>query len=550
MSVLDTFLVLFELDATNVEKGSKKAREESKKLVDELSTVDVVGKKIGGTFKDFITHIGGSLAAIASVGAVFAGLHSSKEFADHLGELSESLNVNIEDLSAWGDAVQMSGGTAEDFQNTVKTMTAGLSSFATKGHSLAAPFFEELGIKMVDARGKARSFLDLLPEIAGAFEKVSKTESFGIGQKMGLDRGTIMLLQTGRVAVEDLLKRQRELGVITAQDAEAAGKFNDAWDDTTHLFRSVFAAANTLVLPVLTTILRSIEKIAGFITSHKDFMVGAVTTLGVAIATFLVPPLIAAASAAFLTYLPFLAIASVIGIVAAAVGLLVDDFASFERGQRSVTGAIVKKWPELIPIVKGIAAAFKFLWGIIEAFFEYFASALNITEGPTKGWERFKNAVKSAVIELVKAFPVIKTIADSIGNVFSSMAHVVLNVWHAITAAVKAAVSAVTGAVDKVTHAYAAVKNALGFSSPEAKTIAHEAQQKITTANALPISHHTTQSMMNQSTAVSKNTSISVGDVNIQTQASDAKGIANGVAQHLKTQIRQGINSYDDAVVS
>lgn len=51
--------------------------------------------------------------------------------------------------------------------------------------------------------------MGVLPELAESFEKLSKQESAALGQKLGLDQGTIMLLRRGRREVEDQIRIRR-----------------------------------------------------------------------------------------------------------------------------------------------------------------------------------------------------------------------------------------------------------------------------------------------------------------------------------------------------
>ncbi len=138
--ILQSFLILFEADTTNLRKGTKEAEKQVDDLNKTLERTDKIGLHVGSTFKNLIRQAGGFLTAALSAGALIQGVKSAAHFADALGELSESLNVNVESLSVCSDAVASSGGTVEGFQNTVRMMTASLTEFANTGEKPACSF--------------------------------------------------------------------------------------------------------------------------------------------------------------------------------------------------------------------------------------------------------------------------------------------------------------------------------------------------------------------------------------------------------------------------
>ena len=482
-SLLAEFFIRFTSDATGVAKGAKEAKVATDSVNNSLLSTNQLAAKAGNSFMNLAKQYGGFIAASLSVGALVKGINNAANFADHLDELSKAINVNVEDLSVWGDAVKIAGGTAESFQETTKHMAAELANFATKGTSRAAPFFRSLGIAMVDSAGKARNFFELLPELADAFQKLGKEESFGIGRKMGLDDGTIMLMQKGRVEVDAIIKRQKELGVVTKEDAEIAAKFNDQWDDMQHAFRSVFTAVGSAVLPAFTAILNIVERVALFMKKHSSFMTGIFVALGVAILTFVVPPLLSAAAAALVLYAPFLLIGAAVAALIVGFGFLWDELSNFFEGNDSYIGDLVKKWPKL--------------------GFAIFA---------------IRDAVKGLGATFKAVFAFIKDGAQSVLDFF-----------------------------DKILGVYEKVKGALGFGGGSAST-GSAGQAALASASGNPFGALTSQSIANSTQNQSSSNSLSIGQVAVNTQATDANGIGAALGPALQTHMRQAVNSFDDGI--
>lgn len=500
-SVLDAFYVLFKAENSDLRRGAAESKEIVKKVGTELTNTNTISQKLGNSLFSATRGLAGIVGSLLSAGALVAGSMAAARYANQLKDLSDVLGVNVADLSAWGDAVKKNGGSIEGFQQTVRNLTGSLEAFATKGKSLVEPYFKELGVRMTDAKGKARGVMDILPELADKFSKLSKKESFGLGQKMGLDQGTIMLLQQGRREVELVIARQKELGIATKEDAEIAAKFNNQWDDTIHAFRSVFVTANSTILPVFTTVLKSFEKVALFMRKHSSFLVSSLIAIGSAIAVFVVPPLIAMGVAAA----PFILIGTVIAGLILLVAGLIDEIYNFEKGNKTLLGFIFLKWPQVKAIYDGIKGAL-----------------VNLVE-----WsKRFGKGVAEA--------------------------------WGAFIEWGKGALDFFMSVIDKIIGAYKKVKDFFGIDDNDSETVAtkiikndltfeqatsniNKAKGALSFANSLPLN-----SVSNS--AINRNVTVQTGPITIQTQATDADGISRAINDSLEKQMRQAVDNYADGV--
>lgn len=547
MSILEKFYILFEADASNVKKGSDEAKKSVDTLQTSLNSTNASSQKLGSSFVQLMKQASGAFLAFASVGGVVAGVKSFANAADNIGKLSRSLNVNVEDLEAWGSQVKMAGGSVESFQQTAKTVTASLADFATKGTSRAAPFFKELGVRMTDAKGNARSFIDVLPEIASAFEKLGKSQSFGIGQKMGLDEGTIMLLQKGRKEVEESIKQQRELGIFNKRNTQISEDFNDQVFKTKLIFQGLFAKISELVLPVLTALGRGFESAFRFFKQNPELVEGALIAIAGILTARLLPALIRTAAASIAAFAPFYAMAAVLGIVAAAFALIYDDIQHYLAGNNSVIGELSKKWPIVGDIVRTLVAEFKLFWDVVKAFGNLL---LDLFTDPLNAWDNFKKAIGKGVEEFLNKFPWVKESIKSIGAAFGEVGEFIKGIWDSIISVIKGAIDIILGAVDKVVGVYKKVKGFFGGGDDKTSKSVESGKNAIALASSSPIASQSVNSIVSSSRALSKHTAVNVGEVNINTQATDAQGIATAFGQSFDQQLKQAINNFDDGVLA
>lgn len=447
-SILETFYILFESNADKAKKGYDDAKRSAddfdKKIGNTDEHVHAIGERMVDTFKE----VGVAIAAAFAVDRIKEFILQTAELNDALGKTAKSLDIDIGDLYAWGEAAARSGGSAEGFQASLSSLNRGMADMAAKGRSRLSPFFDELGIKMLDAKGKVRPLQDLLLELATAFEKIGKQESSGYAEKLGLDTGTMMLLQSGRRAVEDLVERQRQLGTVTEKDAEIAEKFNDQWDDTKQMFRGMATAAGSFLLPAFTAILKGWEKVVSFFREHKPFMEGLfVSAAGIITAIYL--PAIASAIRATAIWLaqlalaaaPFVLTAAAIAAVAAAIAFLYDDVMNFLQGNDSVIGELSKKWPIIGDTVRAVAdgmvAAFNFVIDYGKALIDFYIQ-LGKLIGETIGagvrlagqaFDWFVEKAQAAIHALFEAFPGLATAIGKVGDGIMGVFRAVAAVW-------------------------------------------------------------------------------------------------------------------------
>lgn len=592
MAILDTFVLLFEADVSRGKQGMEEAKRGAKDLEGQLKATDEVSNKLGDSFIEMASSLGGFLAATLSFGAISAAVVGAANFADKLDETSQRLGVSVEELSIWGDAAKIAGGSSEAFVGSLDALNTALTQMDVTGKSRALPFLKELGIDMESAAYKGKTAMQLFPEIADAMGKMEKTQAIGIGRKLGLDMGTIMLLQSGRRDLEALLDRQRDLGIVTAKQAEISAAFNDSLDDTAHSFRGVWLGIAESVLPALSWVMSKFQQLGGFLSKHKDFVTGIFLAIGAAITYFVVPPLISAGIAAAVAFAPFLLIGAAVTAVGLAFALLYDDIMNFVDGNDSMIGQMMEKYPIIGQLITGIKDVLMTLWDAFSWVFDTIRSLLQIS---IAGWELLFGTIFNGIRDFVMNSEFMMGVVAAIQSAFQTMGEAVSAVWDWLgdkvlwflglvekaIGMVKMIAGGVTGALDsikgtlgitvekkeegeaaKAPTGEAAAEKSAGTSRhpatrqspvpvPAAATLrAVEAGQKqIATVANNPITSQTTTSIAGART-VNKETTVQVQKVEVNTQATDADGIARAISGSLNNQLRQTVANFDDAVLA
>jgi len=517
MAILDAFYLVFKGDI-----GDAKNK---------IGVLDKTVTRFEDHFKRATRNVGKSIAALVTVAAAL----SAAKYADELGELSDALDVDIEQLSLWSDAVKLSGGTAEGFQETVKFLTAAFQEHAIKGHSRITPFYQALGIKLRDASGHARNFLDVLPELAEKFEKMSKREAFGVGQKLGLDRGTIMLLQKGRKELDEFLKKQKELGIITKQDAETSAQFNDELDNLKHVFRSVFVSAGGLVLPTLTWILKGFQKVFIFLRNNKNFVTGAIIAISSAITAFLTPAIVGMVVASA----PIWGVVAAVTALGAAFALAYDDVKSYLDGQKSLVGYIFDNYPIVKTLVTSVIGVFQALFDLLLTMGKFI---FDVIFNPSEALKNLKENLTGVVNKIYEIFPSLESQINLMKSAFTDITDYVKTLWQSVIDSIKSTFATVT----EIIKAIGAIKSRVVsvFSSGDKNPMS---KQSSIQSGAIAKSFSTISSPA-YAYGGDKNVTLNTGAIEINTQATDARGVSLSLTDELTRQFRQAINTLDDGV--
>ena len=227
-SLIDTLVVAFTGDSTALKKSAGDAEKVIQKTKNTAVDAEKAINNLGKSLLDTIKSAQRTIAGLLSVGAITKSVITQASSTAAIGDFSKAIGANIEEVDAWGKAVAREGGSAEGFQGSIKSLTDSLTELTLTGSGPAAEAFARLGIQAVDAGGNIKSAFDLLPEIADSFEDLSEVEALALGQQLGLDQSTILLLQRGRTEIDQQIRKQKELGVTTEEDAERAREFRDA----------------------------------------------------------------------------------------------------------------------------------------------------------------------------------------------------------------------------------------------------------------------------------------------------------------------------------
>lgn len=414
-TILDELKIVLGLDGSKAKAGMKDVENHIKGSMTNIkSTLETGFASVTKIFTGF----GAALMGAFSVGSAFS---TWKEQAAELGAASRRLHMSMEDLQGWTGAIGKFGGTTADLEGSLRGLNGQLAKMATLGKSRTGTLLQSLGIDAGEV-GRQRNALDVLTDLAGVMEQMNPDEARGIGQAMGLDPSTIMLLQQGRDGMKDLIRQKKEDAIYTQEDADAIKAYNVEMGKVKKGFMGIMGVLFRAIMPAFTAVTKYLAQFVNFLRKHQ-VAVKAFFTMVAALVTGLLLP-------AFMTFFRALLRNPITWLILlmAALALAIDDLVGWMNGKESEFGDF---WTELFGSPEEAKATFDAIknhmlgfWRAVKFVFGYIASGkafrslrdnfntniqlikdrwnIFVRDMQLK-WERFKNDVKAPFVRLGQA---------------------------------------------------------------------------------------------------------------------------------------------------
>lgn len=264
-TVIDSLIVTLGLDNKDFQQGMK---DTEKGLSDTRKNTDRVGKQIAASGKDAAEFFGQmQRSAIKFFAVLTAGkglINFTRDVVStgaNLSRLSKNLNISADTMHRWGKASELNGGSMEGFLGTLQNMGSQVTEIFMKGDSAITPYLRQLGVSVTDAAGKAKPLTDILAAIADATEKAfpDRNQRYSYLKQMGFDEGTINLIAKGGKELRSTLAAQQG---FSQKDADAAYKAEQTWIKAQQRLEKMTRELVIKVLPALERLAQSFVKMA------------------------------------------------------------------------------------------------------------------------------------------------------------------------------------------------------------------------------------------------------------------------------------------------
>lgn len=249
-----------------VQRNVSYSESEVKRLNNELDKTKSKIKDLGNAKFDNIAKVGSTLTKSLTVpilGAVTAlGALAKKgaDTADTLNDTAQKIGMSIEALQEWNHVATIAGTETGSLERAFVKVNSILADIALGDVKNIAGPLHALGISMEDLEGKDTSeafeiMRDALSKVEDQSLKTALANHL-FGDKLGSE--LLPMLNMESEAINELREQARALGIITSEQAETTGAFNDSLDKLKQSTTALTVELAVALVPAMQSVVEAI----------------------------------------------------------------------------------------------------------------------------------------------------------------------------------------------------------------------------------------------------------------------------------------------------
>lgn len=255
---------------------------------------------------------------------------------DQLGFLSKRLGMAGRDIKGMDAAVAALGGSGASVASTMRSLNQGIQEMVLMGNDALIPFFGALGVGVVDASGSIREMDDILLDMADSLSQMNPQQAYAFASAMGLDDGVANALIQGRDAMQEMLDMQKKVYVSSEAEIRTSRELSRAQAFLNAQWEGLKTMLANALIPYLLKMTKVVSGWMDYLSRNERTVRNFFEGLAIAVGVILLPILIKAGFAMLALMSPILGTAAVVAALAAAFGLLYDDYKTWAEGGKSL----------------------------------------------------------------------------------------------------------------------------------------------------------------------------------------------------------------------
>ena len=322
------------LDKT--EKASKQAGKANEELAKKYHSSIEQTAKFGQAIAKVTKELTGFFAVIIGSTGLFKLANDAAHANMEVSKLSGQLGMATASITDWQNAAGAFGGSAQGMTASLTGIKQAMNGLVMFGDASMLPYFNALGVSVVDDAGKVRKLDDVMLDLADSFQKMPKEQAYTIGKKMGFDDGTINALISGRKELQEILDIQKRM---YHSDGKAIARSRELTKQQAILsahWQSMKQLVGDALTPILLTLIKVVNSFFEFLQRHEKVIKAVFQTAAIVIGTLLIPTLLSAGRALLGFVAPFAPAIAAVTALAGAFLLLYDDYDTWAKGGKSL----------------------------------------------------------------------------------------------------------------------------------------------------------------------------------------------------------------------
>ncbi|QPF81678.1 hypothetical protein IC762_17805 [Bradyrhizobium genosp. L] len=255
--IIDELVLEFGLDSRNFSRNQHEVLEQLRQLEQEgaksATHAERNAKNLTDMFATFRREAVGALGVFLG-GAGIASFVSQIATTDAtVGRLAQTMNMSAKELVAWQGAARTLGGSGEGVTGTLNAMTQDMNRFMLTGQGTLTQVLRPLGISIMNANGELKTAGELMEDLAQASQHMDPARFAALFQMLpGANQESLNLIINGRDSLRAMLDEQRRINNITPESIRLAKEYQKAVSELDTTFSRLGRTIAVELFPVMT----------------------------------------------------------------------------------------------------------------------------------------------------------------------------------------------------------------------------------------------------------------------------------------------------------
>ncbi len=300
-TIVDALIVTLGLDGANFRRGSAEARQSMRDTTQEAGRtareLDAKGRQAAQFFASIKTEALSLLAVLTAGAGLKSFIKDSVTSSAEMGRLAKNIGLGTEAVSAWQGAAARNGGTADAMAATLRNVSGELAKFKMGLSSDFVAWFARGGGDFTTLRDASSTLIEM-SRIISALDAKDPGKALLVAGNLGVDEKTFNFLRQGPQLVQAQIDAQVRLGTVTKADSDAAQALQSRMEALNQSSQKLGRDLLTKAAPGLEWLLGKMTDLEVFAQRNGPAIEGFFITVAAAIALPMAPMLALTAAVA------------------------------------------------------------------------------------------------------------------------------------------------------------------------------------------------------------------------------------------------------------
>lgn len=277
-TIIDSLLITIGLDPKGIKTGEKVVDESLKKTKSNAASTAKAIEAEGAKAAEFFTEMKrGALelfAVLAGGVGITAFVEGTVRGTAALYQFSQSIGKNVEEVSAWQNALRRAGGTAEDGVSVFKRLTDIRTAWLTNGTVEQQGILAQFGISSpADLDDISGAILNISDRAKGLKDQFGASiPTAWLQQLLGVSNASANAFERGAESLNHYRHEAILAGVVTDEQGRQAQKTVEDYNDLKTAWEATGRALVVSLLPSINMVLKALNSFAAWAQRHPTII--------------------------------------------------------------------------------------------------------------------------------------------------------------------------------------------------------------------------------------------------------------------------------------